>query len=289
MRINNWAIREFLQAVKIRVSSWAVREFLIFGFAAYGALWTVVESFGAFFGNSEPGGILGYAVIVFLSVAFGIWRCWPRSHVELQMPGSDSSIEIIFGDIFEGGSVIVIPVNEYFDGLLGDHVSEKSLHGQFIRNILGGQSDTFDRLTSNALKSVEPVEHVQRDSGRASKYPIGTVAKVDVNDRRFLLAALSKTNIETLTASATAGELWDCLEGIWKAVRDYHNGNLVKVPLVGSGLSRLGLPEKTLIGIILTSFLYHTKSGKIADKVTLVLPNGLRGKIDLATIERTWR
>ena len=272
----------------MRARSWAVWDFLIFGFAAYGALWTVVESYEAFFGDNEPGGILGYTVIVSLSVAFGIWRCWPKSHVELQMPGSDSSIEITFGDIFEGGRVIVIPVNEYFDGLLGDHVAEKSLHGQFIKNILGGQSATFDRLTSDALKSVEPVEHVQRDSGRASKYPIGTVAKVDVNDRRFLLAALSKTNIESLTAFATAGELWDCLEGIWKAVRDYHNGNWVKVPLVGSGLSRVNLPPKTLVRIILTSFLYHAKSGKIADKVTLVLSNELRGKIDLATLERTW-
>ena len=70
----------------MRVNRLAVRDFLIFGFAAYGALWTVVESFGAFFENSEPGGILGYAAIVFFSVVFGIWRCWPKNHIELQIP-----------------------------------------------------------------------------------------------------------------------------------------------------------------------------------------------------------
>ena len=187
----------------MRVNRLAVRDFLIFGFAAYGALWTVVESFGAFFENSEPGGILGYAAIVFFSVVFGIWRCWPKNHIELQIPGSDSSIEITFGDIFKGGSVIVIPVNEYFDGLLGDHVSKKSLHGQFIKNVLGGQSDTFDRLTSNALKSVEPKEHVQRDSGRTSKYPIGTVAKVDINDRRFLTV-----HDKIIRGNVAEGVLW---------------------------------------------------------------------------------
>lgn len=278
---------------EVRINKRAVRDFFGFGIAAYATLWTFVESFGSFFTESKPEGALWYVIIIVLSILFGLWICWPKDKhkksINIQIPGSDSSFEIKFGDIFEGSGAIVIPVNEYFDSLLGDHVSEKSLHGKFITDVLGGQSETFERRTSESLEStqIKPTQ-VQRKSGRTLKYPIGTVAKIDTKDRRFLLAALTKTNIETLKASATSDELWDCLAGIWKGIRDYHNGNLVKIPLIGSGLSGVGLPPKVLIGIIITSFFYYTKGGKIADKITLVLPARMKGNIDLTTIERSW-
>ena len=265
----------------------AVLDFVSFGFAAFGIIWTVLVSFEFFFEGSKPEGAFWYAVMVLVSVASGLWRCRPRQRVKLTIPASDSSIEIKFGDIFEGGGIVVIPVNEYFDGSLGDHVSENSLHGLFIRNVLGGQSDAFFRLTSQALKSVVP-EEVTRESGRGKKYPIGTVASVDINQNRFLLVALSRTDLATLKASATVHELWDCLAGVWQGVRNYSNGKCVKIPLLGSGLSGVGLPPKHLIEIILTSFLYYTKKDKIADKVTLILSSTLKGEIDLETIKRSW-
>lgn len=264
-----------------------VQDFFSFGFGAYGILWTTIVSFGFFFKNSKPEGVYWYASIVFASVVIGLWRCWPRQHVKLKIPASDSSIEIKFGDIFEGEGVVVIPVNEYFDGSLGDHVSENSLHGLFIRDVLGGQSNAFFDLTSKALESVV-AEEVQRNSGRSKKYPIGTVACVDINQKRFLLSVLSRTELATLKAFATVHELWDCLAGIWRGVRNYSNGNCVKVPLLGSGLSGVGLPPKNLIELILTSFLYYTKKQKVADKVILVLNSKLKEEIDLETIRRSW-
>ena len=77
-------------------------------------------------------------------------------------------------------------------------------------------------------------------------------------------------------------------KGFGKGVRIYSNGNCVRIPLLGSGLSGIGLPPKNLIEIILTSFLYFTKKQKIADKVTLVLSSKLKGEIELVTIKRNW-
>jgi len=271
----------------VRINRRAVSDFFVYGFAAYGVLSSVFVSFGIFFPNHKPEGAYWYAAILLVSVVTGLSRCWPREHIKLQIPASDSSIEIRFGDIFEDVGIIVVPVNEYFDGSLGDHVSENSLHGLFIRDVLGGQSSTFFDLTSKALESVE-AEEVQRKSGQIKKYPIGTVARVDINQKRYLLAALSRTDLKTLKASATVHELWECLTGIWQGVRNFSNGNCVKIPLLGSGLSGIGLPPKNLIQIIVTSFLYCTKQQKIADEVTLVLPSRLKGEIDLKTIKRSW-
>ena len=264
-----------------------VRDFLVYGFAAYGILWAVIEPFGSFFEDSKPKGIYWYCTMVLLSVVSGLWNCWPRNHIELKIPASDSSMRITFGDIFKGEGVVVIPVNEFFDGLLGDHVSTNTLHGFFIKNILGGQSDAFFQLTGNALGSIE-AEKVQRTSGSEEKYPVGTVACVDVNEKRYLLAALSQTDTNTLKATATVHELWDCLAGIWQGARNFSNGNNVKIPLIGSGQSGVGLPAKHLIQIIVISFLYYTKKHKIADKVILALHPRLKGEIDLEAIRRSW-
>ena len=267
-----------------------VKAFLIGGLATYGALWLGIESINAFFGSVQPKGIVWYGILLFLAAVGGLWRAWPTKQIEFQIPGSDSFFEVKFGDVFDGSGVVVISVNEYFDGELGDHVSESlSLHGQFIKNVLGGQSSTFYDLTGKALATVVPEEtNVPRRSGQCNRYAIGTVARVDVNDQRYLLAALTHTNLESLKAFATVRDLWACLEGVWKGVREHSGGKAVRVPLIGSGLAGIGLPAGNLIEIIVTSFVCQTKEQKVADRVTLVLPADFARKLDLSSIKRSW-
>ena len=271
------------------ISRHHVQEFLLGGAATYGALWLAVESISAFFVFLKPEGFVWYSALMGLAGLGGVLRAWPIQRIEFAIPGSDSSCEIRFGNIFEGPGVIVIPVNEYFDGELGDHVSEKSLHGRFIKDVLAGQSRTFVDLTSRALEGVTPAESaVTRPSGRRDRYAIGTVAAVDLNDKRYLLAALSRTDLSSLKASASVHDLWNCLAGIWKGVREYSNGNPVRVPLIGSGLSGIGLPPGNLIEIIVTSYLCYTKERKVADRMVLVLPRRLAKSVDLNGIKRSW-
>ena len=267
-----------------------VKDFLLGSFAAYGAVWVAIEPIIASFKSERPEGLIWYSVLVALAAIGGIVHARPKKRVEFQIPGSDSSFEIRFGDIFDGKAVTVIPVNDYFDGELGDHVSEYSLHGKFIRDILGGQSKTFFDMTSEALSGVKPeVAGMPRSSGRCDEYAIGTIASVDVSaGRRFLLVALSHTDLSSLKAYATVHDLWTCLAGVWNGIRDYSNGRPAAIPLIGSGLSGIGLPARHLIEIIVTSFLYHTKEGKVAERVTLVLPRRLAGQVDLKSIKRRW-
>ena len=266
-----------------------VQDFLIGGFATYGALWLAVGSISAFFASLKPEGLVWYCALVVLSAIGGVWRAWPTKRIEFPIPASDSSFEIRFGNVFEGKGVVVIPVNEYFDGDLGDHVSEDSLHGRFIRDVLGGQSKTFFDLTSEALAGVVPEQiGVARSSGQCDRYAIGTVARVDVNDQRYLLVALSHTDLSSLKAFATVHDLWTCLEGVWKGIREYSNGKPVRIPLIGSGLSGTGLPLGNVIEIMITSFLCHTKERKVADRVSLVLPRRFAGNLDLNSIKRSW-
>ena len=266
-----------------------LQDFLLGGAATYGTLWLAVESISAFFVSLKPEGVVWYSALLALAALGGVWRAFPTRRIEFPIPGSDSSFEIRFGNVLDGTGVVVIPVNEYFDGELGDHVSEKSLHGQFIKDVLAGQSSAFIDLTTESLAAVPPEESdVPRSSGRCDKFPIGTVARVDFNGRRYLLVALSRTDLISLKASATVHDLWTCLAGLWQGVRAYSNGQPVGIPLLGSGLSGTGLPPGNLIEIMITSFLCHTKERKVADSVTLVLPRRLVGSLDLNSIKRSW-
>lgn len=275
--------------MRLPISRRHLEDFLLGGAATYGTLWLIVESLSGFFPSLRPEGIERYGVLLALSVLGGVWRAWPTRQIEFEIPGSDSSFEIRFGDVFCGDGVVVLPVNEYFDGELGDHVSKESLHGQFIWNVLGGHAATFVCLAGKALSAVEPIESgVPRSSGQRDRYAIGTCARVDFQDRRYLLVALSHTDVASLKASATVQDLWACLAGVWRGVRQYASGKRVRVPLIGSGLSGIGLPPSTLVEIIVTSFLYHTKEQKVADKITLVLPSRFARRLDLKHIQRSW-
>ena len=266
-----------------------VADFLLGGAATYGTLWLAVESISAFFVSLKPEGFVWYSALLVLAALGGVWRARPTQRLELSIPGSDSLFAIRFGNVFEGAGVIVIPVNEYFDGELGDHVSEKSLHGRFIKDVLAGQSKTFVDLTTRALAGVVPEESgVTRSSGRRDRYAIGTVARVDLNDQRYLLVALSRTDLSSLKASATVLDLWTCLAEVWRGIREYSNGQPARLPLIGSGLSGTGLPPENLIAIVVLSFLCYTKERKVADRVTLVLPRHLARSLDLNSIKRRW-
>jgi len=257
--------------------------FFINGFAAYGLLWTFIESLGAFFSQIKPDGIAQYMLLIAPSVIFGAWRARPVSKVELTVPNSDSVLCIEFGDFWKKSGCIAIQVNEYFDSLLGDHVSPHSLHGQFIRDVFRSQSADFDTCVARALAN-EPFDNVPRTSGNQKRYKIGTTASIDIGPKRYLLFVFAKTDINTLKGSATVHDLWDALAGLWKAITVRSNGEPVYMSLIGSGLSGVGLPARNLLQILMISFSYYTKKQKITSRLTIVLPKSLSKEIDLQEI-----
>ncbi len=274
--------------------NWRTAKDFFFGIVATcGGIWVFVEPL-YMFGLLSDVSLSKYALFLTGSFIGGVYFAWPTKRIEVGIPGLGSSFEVLFGDIFDdkgvnGGNVIVIPVNEYFDGKLNGHVSRNSLHGKFIVNVLDRNSQEFFRLTKQALGQIPPKQkNVIRSSGQHNKYAIGTVAQVKIGKRCFLLAVAAHTNLKTLEATATAQDLWTCLAGVWSAVRQYSNGNPVRIPLIGAGLAGIGLSPANLLKIVMISFLYHTRERAIANKMTLVLPHSLEGKLDLKSIKNSW-
>jgi hypothetical protein len=74
--------------------------------------------------------------------------------VSFQFKTTNTKVTLRFGDLFTCKGHIVIPANEFFDSQLGQPVSAKSVHGQFIQRVLGGDSAKFDADVGRSLAGV---------------------------------------------------------------------------------------------------------------------------------------
>ena len=92
----------------------------------------------------------------------------------------------------------------------------------------------------------------------------------------------------TYKVAADVPQLWHALNGLWSIVREYANEYPVVIPLVGGGVSGIGLPDSVLLNLILTSIVNETKKKRITGEIKVVLYPGIADQIDLRTVEMAW-
>lgn len=256
----------------------------------YGAIWLIVESLGAL--DKDRYAFLQTPATLWLAVgaslAAGLATNRYRTFVSFELPRSNTSIVLKIGDLFTEQGLRLIPVNEFFDSKLGTHVSPRSLHGQLIEQEFAGNSSHFDRTVAAALNGV-PHEFVARTTGNCHRYEVGTVATLERSARRYLLFVLARTNLATLEAYAELEDLVSSLQRTWTRVRSEHNGERVVVPLVGTGLSRIGLPLQQMLDLLLLTFLAENKKKEVCTQLVVVLYPGNFKEYDLLAASQAWR
>lgn len=256
-------------------------------FLAYSVLWTLIESLAFFNPTIELQGFKSYLTLGIISVVIGLWRVYQPRHISIKINTSDTILNIYYGDIFKSKGYIGIAVNEFFDSELGDLVSEKSLHGMVIKNHFGNLPESFDKAISKDLLNCR-YEEIKRKRGNTKKYPIGTTAKITTNDNKFLLFALCYTDIETFKASSDLATMVTALNGLFSKARNCTNGESLIIPLVGSGLSGIGLPATQLLQLIVLIVIDETKRKQICKQIDLVVHESRFEEIDIETIKSQW-
>jgi hypothetical protein len=199
----------------------------------------------------------------------------------------NTTIEVIFGDIFEQDGIKAISVGEYFETTLGKPVSDKSLHGIFIKKCFGGHSESLDAQLESQLRGIVGTQ-MEKVEGKAICYPIGTTALVKVNDESFILFALTHADPETLKASSDVELMWRALHRLWQRARNECGGHPLNLPLVGSGLSGLGLPTRDLVNLLILSAITETKSSEITQTIRILLHRDRFEEIDLRDVKQYW-
>jgi hypothetical protein len=261
--------------------------FSVNAIAAFSVLWTVTDALEHFFGWPALKSVAWFAVVIGGSIIFSLYRIWSPSRVVIVLPMSNVSIELAFGNIFGEDGVAAIPVNEFFDSEIGLPVSGISLHGIFLQQCFGGHGDAFDRQIADQLPSTL-TENVHRKQGKLNRFPIGTTAQIESAGRRYLAFAFTRTDLATCKAYADVPQMFSALAGLWTRARTELGGNALNLPLVGSGLSGIGLPARDLVNIIVLSFIDETKRQIVAHKIRVVLTPDRRSEVDLREIKRYW-
>jgi len=263
-------------------------KFLSEIFLAYSALWTLIESVSYFFPDIKLQGTRYYLALVCIGVLIACIRAHQRRSISFRIGHSNTNVTVLFGDLFEREGYLAIPVNEFFDSELGLPVSPKSLHGIVINKFFGGHPASFDQLLTTDLANT-PGQDIRRVGGKSRRYPIGTTASIKTNSHRFLLFALCTSDLATFKASATVPDLVRALEGLCARARVVLGGEKLIVPLVGSGLSGIGLPANQLLQLILLVLVNETKKNQFALDIEVVLHADRFDEIDLHLIENFWR
>ena len=160
------------------------------------------------------------------------------------------------------------------------------MQGIFISSILGGHTNIFDNAVNTQLAGQE-IGTVQRTDGKTLKYDLGSTITITHDQSLYFVFALSNTDNDC-NAYCTPSLMLKSLDGLWNKVRIEGNGIDVNLPLIGNGLSRIGLPPSQLLQLTLISLLKAVKDRDLSSTIRIVLTEDVFDKIDLEIIKNNW-
>ena len=259
-----------------------------------GALWLPIEAYEGLEGNAPIS--IGFFLIVCVVLALVIFAIdgffvsgFFRKTVSIDSNGFDTKIVVKFGDLLAQEGWKSIAVNDFFDSKVDDIIiSSNSLHGQVIKkywpnNSVGWQAQIYEDLKGLSAR------RSKRAEGNTKLYPIGTTAQATVHDHKFLFTALTHTDEATFQTTASAETLICAVRGMLTKARSVCSNEPLFIPLMGTGLGRLGTKHAIVVDLILVAIFEETKLSKVTDTITIVISNDKSSQVNLASISRDWK
>ncbi|MGJ8597147.1 macro domain-containing protein [Sulfitobacter sp.] len=267
-----------------------VRSILI----AMGLLWLPIE---AYEGLSNNDASLPYGCFIALSVIVGIGfyvldgyslTGFLKKRVEIKNHGFDTKIFVEFSDLLVRKGWKAIAVNDFFDSNVDeDLVSSRSLHGIIINKFWHDNREDWQKQIRSSLKSEQGTRE-GRSKGNNLRFPVGSTGFAVTGDNKFLFVALGKTDSSNNVTTASAETLICAVRGMLTKARAVCSYEPLSIPLMGSGLSRIGIKRSVLVDLIIAAVLEETRQGKVTGQITIVLPAHEEGDINLQNYARNW-
>ncbi|OUL29562.1 macro domain-containing protein [Nostoc sp. 106C] len=249
-----------------------LKRFAISVSSNFGGFWLFIEPASFFLPEKLKFGLGGYLSLVLISLAFAIIQNFPKLSVSCNLSSPDTNIEIKVGDIFQENGHLIIGCNDVFDTELGEVIKDASVQGQFLKRVYRGKQDKLDSDIETALQ-----EHISNRSldidknrGKAWRYPIGTTITLGSYEKRYFLTAYGYMQND-LTVDSNSDYILTSLDKLWQEVRRKCHGTDVAIPIIGSDLARSGLSRMQLSKLIITSFILESKRRFITRKLTLMI------------------
>ncbi|WP_282062150.1 macro domain-containing protein [Roseobacter litoralis] len=211
-----------------------------------------------------------------------------RREVQVPNPSNDTKIIVKFGDLFAETGWKAIGVNDFFDNIVDeDLVSSRSLHGFVLNNYwTENRRDWEKQISSSLRRSTGQIEC--RSKGNRTRYPIGTTARACTSTQKFLFVALGRTDAQSNVTTANAEMLICAVRGMVSEARAACSMEPLVIPLMGSGMSRVGVKSSVLVDLIITAVLEESRHGRVTGKIVIVLPEDKSNEVNLKNHVRNW-
>ncbi len=198
---------------------------------------------------------LTYIAILILVTIIYTLICRRRTSVTIK--GHGYSIKIEYEDIFKKDNCKkVINFDECFTTKVGSEPSEikpTSVCGQYL---LTHPIDSSQMQTLIANAGLKPTRSKSKYQNQ-TRYESGRI----VPNGEYLLMAFAKLGKDGRGQFFSQDEFLDCLSILWNEIDKYYCQTDVCIPILGSGLTRVGdkiLTQQELLDIIITSYQLST-------------------------------
>lgn len=251
----------------------------------FGAIWLLIEPLSVLWPQPlkwVPG---GGPVILLASLGIALFTAiiwvWQESEALLsvthELYGTDVSIEIQVGDIFEMNGALIISTNTTFDtdmsfnpDISDSHlISPASLQGKFTEEYYGGETHLLDLEIEKALKNVASTP-VENPIGKTKRYEIGTVAKVHPQKQSIYLVAIADID-QKGKASSNPEDVLKSLTKLWQFIGAQGGYDDLVIPVLGTGRARIQVKIEQMVMEIIKSFIAACSEEKFCKKLTVVI------------------
>ena len=231
------------------------------------------------------------SIIVAPSLILSIYKAYPCIKMSTEIERCGTNIKVEIGNLFECKGVVAIGFDDYFNTDISEKnkiISTTSLHGMFLKEIVGTNIGKFESLLFDQLKDIEGETNENRQKGRVVKYPIGTTVSYSTDDQGYLLTAISEMN-DDLEAHSNMAMITSATFEMLSFARHFCNQKPLFLPLWGTGLSRTNMNPKHVLLTLLLAIYYETQKSKITDEITIVIHESMLNKISIDEIVSEWR
>lgn len=187
-----------------------------------------------------------WTIVVFAGVVMSLIKNREQTNHNVAVKGEGYEMQLSVRDMLSTPmrdlfsslpTSFVVPTNTFFRTKMeGEYISAKSVQGQFQRRYFKNNLAQLDGLIADDLVSQGLSNEPSTDMfGEVRKYPLGTVAKVDVKGRHYYFVAICDVNKNGKPINQRLGNVDIALKGLCDALRERGNCDKLVIPLLGAG------------------------------------------------------
>lgn len=273
------------------------QKMLTYCLAAAGAVWTIYNAAIRLWTPLLPflNAYYSWILVIFLTcaVAAAILRARRPTKIKLKNLTGNNEFLVRFGDIRKEFSSrknvnFVIPVNDFFDVMLGEVISDRSVHGQFLQWCSESHEiSALERLLEHELASFDFEDIPTKRLGKTRRYPTSAQVCIHIRGNYFYLVPSGRMDPNTLSTTMSWAAYPDTVDRICNFIASKGNGRVTIFPLVGDLMSRTGIPTPVLVEQLIFSIFRSNQQTVIGSPIEVVLYNKKRRLLDLNSV-KSW-